>query len=72
MKTVLLTVALLAGLASAYCEFGRKVNQRYVGGGQVVTYVFSQGKMLDFRFAAGESIPYSIKFDFYTYTVCSD
>jgi len=72
MKKFFITIALLSSLAGAYCEYGRKINESYVGGGKLATYDFGQGRTLSFRFGSGQSIPYSIRFDFYKYIVCED
>lgn len=71
MKALIIAIGLLAGAASAYCEYGTKIDQEYVGGGQLVTYSFGQGRLLQFKFSSGQSIPYSIRYDFYRYEVCS-
>ncbi len=70
MKIAIVTLLLAAGIAGAYCEYGTKVDQDYVPGGHLVTYDFGQGRRLSFKFYTGQSIPYSIRYDFYKYEVC--
>lgn len=70
MKALIIAIGLVAASASAYCEIGSKIYQEYVGGGQLVTYDFGQGRILRFKFPSGAQIPYSIRYDFYKYEVC--
>lgn len=70
MKLFIASLFLVTGLASAYCEYGTKFSQEYVGGGQLVSYDFGQGRVLRFKFFSGQSIPYSLRYDFYRHEVC--
>lgn len=69
MKKLIVLIALSAAIASAYCERGHKVSERFVGNHKEAVYEFSSG-YLTFNFAFGEMAPYSIRYDFYRGKVC--
>ena len=70
MKKMFCLVVVLCGMANAYCEYGSKQNQEFVQGGYYVTYAFSNGKTIGVKYGYGETIPYSIRFDFTSMEMC--
>lgn len=70
MALFALILTLTTSSIEAFCEHGTKINSEYVGGGQLVTYDFGQGRLLKFKFPSGASIPFSIRFDFYKWELC--
>lgn len=70
MKKFVVAIVLMCGMANAYCEYGSRQNQEMVQGGYYVTYSFSNGKTIGVKYAYGESIPWSIRFDFNSMEMC--
>lgn len=70
MKKILGIILLSTALTFAYCEHGTKVKQEYEGGHIMALYDFGQGRIIQFNFPSGASIPYSIRYDFWKGEVC--
>lgn len=70
MKKIACIILLVTACAFAYCEHGTKINQEYEGGHISALYDFGQGRILQFNFPQGASIPWNIRYDFWKGEVC--
>lgn len=70
MKRIICALLLATSLTFAYCEHGTKINESWEGGHKSVLYDFGQGRILQFNFPSGATIPWSIRYDFWKGEVC--
>ena len=70
-KSLLIAITMVSSLF-AYCETGTKIAEDYNWQSQkkIVTYDFGQGRILQFKFLHNQSVPYSIRYDFYKDEQC--
>lgn len=72
MKTLVLLIFAIVGIACSYCEIGTRQSMYWNGGHQEAVYQFSSGKsfILVCSGNAYKSCPYNIRYDFWKGEFC--